>query len=169
MAVIRVRDVFELHGTASISVSDDTSLGEVVTRLAADASLRGICLVDSSQRFVGMITPPDLLKWTAFRLGSWFPAPGRLSAARVLDIVSATKAKDLARGDWHSLGVRPNDTLGSALKQMIEHEVDTIPVLDAEGRILGDLRLSEVLGKALEAGARFSPRVNSSSRRRTEA
>jgi CBS domain-containing protein len=169
MATIRVRDVSELHGTATVSVSENTSLEDVITRLAADPGVRGICLVDSGQRFFGMITPPDLLKWTAFRLGSWFPAPGRLSTASVLGIVSATTAKHLARGDWRSLGVRPNDTLGRALKQMIDNEVDTIPVLDAEGRILGDLRLSEVLHKALQAGARFSPRVNSSSRPRTEA
>jgi hypothetical protein len=35
---------------------------------------------------------------------------------------------------------------------MVDHEEDIIPVLDGEGRIIGDLSLSEVLSKALEVG-----------------
>ncbi|MGQ9571708.1 MAG: CBS domain-containing protein [Dehalococcoidia bacterium] len=157
MTPIRIKDVFALHGTTSVSVSEDTSLEDVIARLATDPSVRGISLVDSSQRFVGMITPTDLLKWAGFRLGSWFPVPDRLSAADVVGTVFATRAKDLARGDWHTLGVRPDDTLERALKQMIDHEVDTIPVLDAEGQILGDLTVSEVLFKTLEVGNKLRP------------
>ena len=40
--------------------------------------------------------------------------------------------------------------LDTALNRMIEYEEDIIPVLDEDGRILGDLRLSEVLLKTLE-------------------
>jgi len=35
---------------------------------------------------------------------------------------------------------------------MIDHEEDVLPVEDNERRILGDLRLSEVLLKAIEVG-----------------
>ena len=63
-----------------------------------------------------------------------------------------TKAKDLAHGEWSSLGVKEADTLQTALNQMVEYQEDVIPVLDDEGRILGDLRISEVLFKALGVG-----------------
>jgi CBS-domain-containing membrane protein len=63
----------------------------------------------------------------------------------------------LARGDWRSLGVKESDTLETAFNQMMNFGEDVIPVLDSEGRILGDLRLSEVLLQAVEVGEQAMP------------
>jgi hypothetical protein len=38
-------------------------------------------------------------------------------------MVFATKAKDPARGSQRSLGIKPSDTLQTALEQMIANEV----------------------------------------------
>ena len=62
----------------------------------------------------------------------------------------ARVAKGLTRWGMGSFCVRASDMLDTALNRMIEFEEDIIPVLDEDGRILGDLRLSEVLLKTLE-------------------
>jgi len=123
---------------------------DVVSRFASDSSLRGIFLVDSRHRFAGVITRADLLKWSIIRL-----LRGKIdivSAAEAQRLVFATKAKDLRREDWVLLGVREDDSLQTALNQMIDSEEGIIPVLDSKGKILGDLSLSEVLLKAMEVG-----------------
>ncbi|MFC1944609.1 hypothetical protein ACFLX5_03860 [Chloroflexota bacterium] len=68
-----------------------------------------------------------------------------------------TKAQDLARGSEHSLGVKPSYTLQTALEQMIATEEVVLPVLDKSGKVLDDLRLSEVLLKAIEVGKDVGP------------
>jgi hypothetical protein len=41
--------------------------------------------------------------------------------------------------------LKKSDTIQTALDKMIDSEEDIIPVLNAQGKILGDLRLSEIL------------------------
>ena len=67
-------------------------------------------------------------------------------------IVDARKAKDLVSTDSRGLAVKETDTLQIALDKMLDYEEDVLPVVDKEGRILGDLRLSEVLLKTIEMG-----------------
>jgi hypothetical protein len=65
-------------------------------------------------------------------------------------MIYAKKARDLARDDITSLGVSETDSLQTAIGKMVDYEEEIIPLLDNEGRILGDLQLSELLFKALE-------------------
>jgi len=150
---VRVEDVYRLHGTASAMVQDDVLLEDLIIKFAREPNLCGVFLIDPQQRFAGMIARADLLKWsTVVLLG------GKVSIAssgEAYRIMLATKARDLRREDWPFLGVKKTDTLQTALNQMIDSGEDIIPVLDSEGRILGDLRLSEVLLKAIEIGQQY--------------
>lgn len=159
METIKVSDVFDPQVGHSAVLPDDYSLEEVITRLAGDPCLRGVFLVDSSQRFVGVITRPDLLKWAALKFGGQAGAESRripISRREILSYVLATKAKEVASGDWRTLGVKPSDDLAMALGKMFEYGAIDIPVVDEDGRILGDLKLSQVLLKAVEVARRES-------------
>jgi len=149
MKQILVEEVFQLAGPASLSVPDDTSLKEIVDRFAHQPSIRAIFLVDSKQRFCGMLRRVDLAKWLYLKLFGK-TGGGKASTGEAIRFALAEKAKDLARGDSESMGVHPEDTLQEAMNQMIFHGEAIIPVVDKDGKILGDLRISEVLLKALE-------------------
>lgn len=56
MKTIRDEEVYRIHGTASVSVPEDVSLEYVITRFAREPSVRGIFLIDTRERFVGLIT-----------------------------------------------------------------------------------------------------------------
>jgi len=156
MKPILVEEVYHLSGPAWISVPERTPLQEVVTRLAREPELRAIFLVDSHQRFAGTIRRADLLKWLYFQLfGKLGVEKG--STGEILHLSFATKAKDLARGDWRYFGVKPSDTIQIALERMVAYGDAIIPVLDNEGKILGDLRVTEILMKALEFGETGQP------------
>lgn len=73
-------------------------------------------------------------------------------ASEITELVDKVKAKYLARGDRNSIDVKELDTLDKAFNQMMMFGEDIIPVLDDDGKVIGDLRLSEVLFKALEIG-----------------
>lgn len=151
MKMIRVKDVYQLHGTSTDSVPEDTSLEYIISRFAREPGFRGVFLVDSRQRFSGVITRADLMKWAHFQL---FGGKGRhdVAVSEFFRIVDAKKAKDLVTTDPRAIAVEETDTLQTALDKMLDYEEDVIPVVDAERRILGDLRLSEVLLKAIEVG-----------------
>jgi predicted transcriptional regulator len=151
MKTIKVDEVFDPQGLQTPIISEDESLENVIISFVRDPDARGIFLVDSQQRFAGVLTRADLLKWAYLRLGRE-PGSGRVNISRrdIYRFVLSTRAREVAHGNWHSLGVRPFDDLETALNQMFEHEEIDIPVLDEDGKILGDLKVSEVLLKALE-------------------
>jgi CBS domain-containing protein len=151
MKTIQVGEVFRLHGDASIKVSEDVSIEFVLASLGQEQNIRGVFLVNADQKFKGVITSADIRRWAHIEL---FGGKGRheIPISTFYRIAGAKKAKDLALGDYRSLGVKETDSLQTALDKMLDYEEDIIPVLDNEGHILGDLRLSEVLLKALEAG-----------------
>jgi len=139
-----VSEVYKLHGSVSVSINVDSSLEEVIGWFVRVPSLRGIFLVDSKLRFVGMVSRIDLLRWAHLKLAG---GKGRyeISISDVFRISDARKASDLNGGTPRTPSVKESDTLQSALDKMLDYEEDIIPVLDSEGRILGDLGLSEVL------------------------
>jgi len=79
------------------------------------------------------------------------------STGEIIHLAFATRAKDLARGDWRYFGVKVSDTIQDALERMIACGDAIIPVLDNEGKVLGDLRVTEILIKALEFGKLDQP------------
>ena len=151
MKTILVKDVYQLHGTATDTITEDTPLEHIISRFAWEPGLRGVFLIDARQRLSGIVTRADLMKWAHFQL---YGGKGRyeLGISEFFRIVDAKKAKDLARRDGRSLGTKETDSLQTALDKMLDIEEDVLPVIDNQGKILGDLRLSEVLLKAIEVG-----------------
>ena len=151
MKDLNVRDVFDPEETFSVVVLETMPLAEAISRFAHEPRLRAVFLIDSRLRFAGVLTRRDLLRWARYRLGGSFQDDWP-SATGLLRLVTAASVKDLAQGNWDTLGVKLDDSLDEALHQMTAHDETILPVLDDEGKILGDLRLSEILLKALEEG-----------------
>lgn len=155
MKTIKVAEVFDSEGVLSAILPENATMEEVVAKLSLEPQLRGVFLVDGKQRFAGIITRTDLLKWAHLKLGTR-PNIADMPVREVFRLVYSTKARDLARGDWKTIGVKLTDDLGKALGQLLENDLIDVPVLDEDGRILGDLKLSHVLLKALEVGKQTS-------------
>ncbi len=150
-----VSDVYKLHGSVSVSIKADSSIAEVISEFVRMPSLRGIFLVDSKLRYVGIVSRIDLLRWAHLKLAG---GKGRseISISDIFRISDARKASDLTGSVPRTPSVKESDTLQMALDKMLDSEEDIIPVLDTEGRILGDLGLSEVLWSGFAYGRRTS-------------
>ena len=148
---LRVRDVFSIDRSLALVVDEDTPLKEVIRKFAERADLRGIFVVDGNRRLAGVITRGDLLAWARLAFGPRGPE-SRFSWDRLRRLTEATTAKEACSRYCHLSAVRPDDPLETALIHMISYELIDVPVVDKEGRILGDIRLTEILAKALELG-----------------
>ena len=151
MKTILVKDVYQLHGTAALIIPENTSLEEVIAKFALESGVQGIFLADSWGRLAGVVTRAELIKWAHFQL---YGGKGRheIGVAEFFRIVDGKQVKDLRRGYGKELSVKETDNLQAALDKMLDFEEDIIAVVDKEGKILGDLRISEVLLKATEVG-----------------
>ncbi len=144
MRLILVDEVYQLTESASPCVPESSTLEEVAKLFARDNVVRAVFLVDEQQRFSGMMRRADLLKWVHLYLYGK-TGGGAASTGEVLRLTFAKHASDLARGDANTLGVRPQDTLESAMNKMMINAETVLPVLDDDNKVLGDLRATDLL------------------------
>lgn len=152
---LRVKDVFDVDRTLAVVVEDSTPFREVVRRFAERADLRGIFVVGSDRKLSGVITRQDLLTWARLAFGPT-GLETRFSWGRLLRLAQASNAREACHPDSHLASVHPEDTLAEALAKMTTYELIDVPVVDTRGHILGDIRLTEILAKALEIDLRRS-------------
>jgi CBS domain-containing protein len=151
MKTISIREVYRLHGTAYEQVAEGVSLEEVVTTFACKPSVRAVFMIDARNRYAGIFSRTDLLRWAHIHV---YGGKGRrdIPISEFYRLASAKVARDLARRDMTKFRVREDESLQTALDLLLDYEEDIIPVVDGDNKVIGDLRLSEILLKALEVG-----------------
>jgi CBS-domain-containing membrane protein len=140
---VLVKDVFEIAKTLSLIVDEEEQITSIIKHYAEKPSLRGIFVVDKEQRLKGLITHSDLLQWAKYKIGADIERPTHID--EINRYVYSTIAKDIINRYSSETYVKPEDSLISALEMMLNKDLITLPVVDDQKKIVGDLILSEVL------------------------
>jgi CBS domain-containing protein len=119
-----------------VLVHEDVPLSEVAT-LSGRYDYNGFPITGRDGRLVGMVTKGDLMRATreSFRrAGVW----------------------DEPVNDWMAHGIvalRPADSLETAVSLMVDQRLRSLPVIDAEARVIGIVSRQDLL-RALEGARR---------------
>ena len=144
MQTVLIADVCETSEMQALVVKGDMPLADAVRQFANNHDLRGIFLTRENDLLTGVINKIDLLNWVSIQLDQ-LPAGEPLSRGQMRRLLNAKHLADLAATGSEEAAVRLDETVGDALQKMTYHKLADIPVLDANGRIVNDLRLSEIL------------------------
>jgi predicted transcriptional regulator len=144
---ILAQDVAGYNEINTAMAHEDASIEEVLAHLVHNTGLCGIFVIDSEGLVSGVITRSTLVRWARVCMSD---LSGHVPVGDIFRMVSVAKARDLAVGDGRTLGVRRTDPLSKVLHQLTSYDISAIPVVDADGRIIGDLTIGQVLMKALE-------------------
>lgn len=122
-----------------VSVPETYSVHDaVVTLYMANADT--LLIVNAKQKFVGIVTPKDLLKVT---LGN--PSAGTIPVSMVM-----TRYPNIVTA-------RPEDAVADAIRKMLTHQIDCLPVIvpddDGEPDIVGWITKSNVVHLVAELTA----------------
>jgi predicted transcriptional regulator len=144
---ILVQDVAGYNEINAAMVHEDAAIEEVLTHLVHNAGLCGVLVIDSGGLVSGVITRSTLVRWARVCMSD---LSDHVPVGDIFRMVSVAKARDLAVGNGRTLGVRRTDPLSKVLHQLTSYDISTIPVVDADGRVTGDLTIGQLLMKALE-------------------
>src|SRR6266567_323152 len=122
LAALTARDLMKEGGE---SIDADASLREVIDRFLSGAS-RHLIIADEDGCCLGVIGPRHIAQAHRFdlRLDSEIPV------------------RDLGCAPWIALS--PDDSLRTCAQMLVEHDLDAIPVLDAQRRVLGIVTAHDV-------------------------
>ena len=144
MQTIYVAEVCEQSEMQALVMDQEMSLMDAVKEFATNHDLRGIFIKGEEGRLVGVINKQDLLHWVGLQLNQR-PAGEQMLVGQMRRLVNAQRVADLAAPGSDNAALHLNDTLADALKKMTSFNLSDIPVVDDTGRIINDLRLSEIL------------------------
>ena len=149
MKTVLIADVCETSDMQALVVEGDMLLADAVRQFATNHDLRGIFLRGEDGHLTGVINKIDLLNWVSMQLDQ-LPAGEPLGKGQMRRLLSAKRVADLAAAGSEEAAVRMDETVADALRKMTYHGLADIPVVDGNGRIVNDLRLSEILAYMLD-------------------
>ncbi len=151
LGTLQVADAYDSDVSPVMQVRPTDDFAEVIESFSSRSETRAIFVVESDGQLVGVITRNDILDWSRAKLGAFFTvsrAQGE-DTIRVASLVHATLVSDVMHASSAHASVQTHDSLQSALRLMLELELIALAVVDAEGRIAGQLSLSHILSTAL--------------------
>jgi CBS domain-containing protein len=153
-AAARVHDVMsrEVH-----TVRPDTPLAEAVA-LLLDKVYRTLPVVDENGRVVGILTDGDLLNRARLLAISVQQALTRAEVAGELRQIRRSGQTVGQVMTPNPVTVRPETTLAQAVSLMVERDVKRLPVVDADGKLLGMVSRVNVLRALAEPPVAETPR-----------
>ena len=144
MKTVLIADVSATSDMQALVVEGDMPLADAVRKFATNHDLRGIFLTGEDGLLTGVINKIDLLNWVSIQLDQ-LPAGEPLGKGQMRRLLNAKRVADLAAVGSEQAAVRLDETVADALQKMTYHGLADIPVIDANGLIVNDLRLSEIL------------------------
>ena len=134
----RIRDVAEFLIPPAV-VEEGEPLVLVMDCFLKKPERRVIFVVDTAEKFIGTIRLSDLV----LHLWPYAAETEEVLTSEILNIVKATTAGELA--SYSNFYLKPDSTLEEAVKLMHGNYLDALPVLDEEGKIIGEVNYYNVL------------------------
>jgi CBS domain-containing protein len=149
MAPMLNREVRELMSAEVVATTPEATPYEVAQAMVQEG-VEALPVVDRDLKLLGIVSEDDLLSQVNFPHGKILDGlralfgrgDGRLEKSLARD-VSELMSRDVC-------SVRATESLQTAAELMIERHVRVLPVVDAEGRVVGMLRRSQILRAMLQ-------------------
>ena len=134
---MKVSEWIGLHPAMPVTVPPDVESEAIAETFLSHPHLRDIYVVSPEGAVLGFIRHRRLAQ---ILLSEYLPIQ---SSHQIIERVSGGSARELMEADFVS--AHPDEQLDNVLNQMLEYEVEDMPVLDNRRRIVGNINLTEVL------------------------
>lgn len=145
---ILVKEIHDLHEVGFKTVTESAPLDEVVDTFAQGVATQIVFVIDNCDQYRGAITRKDLLNLIAVKMVGGETSRA-VTVGNMRQILFASNAGDLMRGNASVPVVAETLNLAEALKLMMDSGEPVLPVVNGEGELVGDLRVSEILSALL--------------------
>ncbi|MCL7743352.1 CBS domain-containing protein [Guyparkeria hydrothermalis] len=139
---MKIADWLEQHPVNGVTVERDASLEEAAEALLAEPECRDIYVTDAEGRVVGHL---GFRRLAGVLLSAHRPTHSR---RQMLERVARGPVHEFM--DRRFIAARLDENVHQVLHPHMERRVEDIPVLDADGRLVGVIRLVDLVRAAIE-------------------
>jgi CBS domain-containing protein len=140
---VKVEDVYEIMVGKPALVYDDALLRDAVEAMTLSMVSRKVYVVDREGKLLGVITLETLMRHVGYKVG--VRETGVIS---FLKFVTGIFKDNVTEFMEDPVTITNNHKVLDALKKMVEYHLNDLPVVDEEGKIVGELNSLELLKEA---------------------
>ena len=138
--------VKELMTRKFVKLNEEDLIYQAVEKIAADRETLIACVVDRDGKLKGIITPREVLKTVEVREFETVRYPF-FEGAEILGLLTSKYAKDMMSAP---ISVREDDEVEKAINIMLDYGFYEVPVVDEEGRVLGEINYFNIIISSIE-------------------
>jgi CBS domain-containing protein len=138
--------VKELMTRKFVKLHEEDLIYQAVEKIAADRETLIACVVDSDGKLKGIITPREVLKTVEVREFETVRYPF-FEGGEILGLLTSKYAKDMMSAP---ISVREDDEVETAINIMLDYGFYEVPVVDQEGRVLGEINYFTIIISSIE-------------------
>jgi CBS domain-containing protein len=140
---VKVKDVYEIMVGKPALVYEDAILKDAVEAMTVNHVSRKVYVIDSEGKLLGMISLETLLKQVGYRVG--VRETGVMS---FLKFVTGIFKENVTEFMQTPVTITNDHKVLDALQKMVEYHLNDLPVIDEDGKIVGELNSLEILVQA---------------------
>jgi len=142
---MKIAEWLQRHPAEVVTVSADASLEQVLAVLLSKPGLRDIYVLADDGQVTGHLSHNKLARLV---LAEHRPVHTR---RQIIERIACGSAREIM--STHFSTAHPEEELDNVLHRQLEHDVEDMPVIDSEGRLLGTINLTELLHEAYKQSA----------------
>lgn len=139
---MKIADWLELHPVHGVTVDRDASLEEAACALLVEPECRDVYVTDADGRVIGHL---GFRRLAGVLLSAHRPTHSR---RQMLERVARGPVHEFM--DRRFIAARLDENVHHVLHPHMERRVEDIPVLDGDGRLVGVIRLVDLVRAAIE-------------------
>jgi CBS domain-containing protein len=140
-----VSDIYDLVIKEPATVRSGSKIREVFDQYLKNPGSRKVYVVDEEGKLMGAVTTETLLRLLGYRVGV------REFAGLSLWKMMRDLLKEGVDGIFiRVVPVRPTDKVTKALQVMLDNHLNDLPVVDPDGKLIGELNSLELFQKGRE-------------------
>ncbi len=140
---LKVKDVYETMVGKPALVYENAQLKDAVEAMTVNHISRKVYVIDADGKLLGMISMETLLKQVGYRVG--VRETGVIS---FLKFVTGIFKENVTEFMETPVTITGEHKVLDALKKMVEYHLNDVPVIDEDGKIIGELNSLEILVQA---------------------
>ena len=140
---VKVADVYETMVGKPALVYENALLKDAVEAMTLNHISRKVYVIDPGGKLLGMISLETLLKQVGYRVG--VRETGVIS---FLKFVTGIFKENVTEFMEKPVTITNEHKVLDALKKMVEYHLNDLPVIDENGKIIGELNSLEILVQA---------------------
>ena len=140
---MKVADWLKQHPVHAGVVQEDWELEQVMAKLLGNSRLNDLYVLDDQDKVVGHLSYKKLAKLV---LAEHCPTHTR---SQILERVVPGTASELMEPHFASAGLDEN--VNEVVYRQLDHWVEDLPVIDAQGELVGVMNLSDILLEVMKS------------------